>query len=103
MLSSISQGHAREAGREGERLHFAEGAPSHSGCAWDDFLDISCSQSLPLSSVLPLNFLVLLLLFSLWCSYEVGSYAGRILDSVVPTSLQMGIPCWLHLHQVMPG
>lgn len=31
-----------------------------SGCAWDDFLGISCSQSLSLSSALPLDFLVLL-------------------------------------------
>lgn len=103
MLSSISQGCAREAGREGERLHFSEGAPSHSTCAWDDFLDISCSWFLSFSSVLPLNFLVLLLLLSLWCSYEIGSYAGRILDSVVLACLEMGIPNWLHLHWVMAG
>lgn len=59
MLSSISQGHAREAGREGERLHFTEGAPSPRGCAWD----ISCSPFLLLSSILALNFLVPLLIF----------------------------------------
>jgi len=102
MLSSICQGRARETGREGERLNFSVGAPNHSGCAWDDFLGISCSQSLSLSSVLALNFFMLHYFF-LWCSYEVGSYAGRTLDSVVLASLQMGIPCWLLLQQVVPG
>lgn len=79
-------------------IAFAEGAPSHAGCAWGDFLDISRSQFSFAS-----EFLVLLLLLSPHCSYEVGSYAGRILGSVVPASLQLGIPCWLHLHQVAPG
>lgn len=78
----------------------------HGGCAWGGFLDISCSQPLSLSSLLPLRFGLFvcfsLLLLSLWCSYEVGGYAGRILGSVVQLSLQMDIASWLHLHRVMP-
>jgi len=70
MLSSTSQGQAGEARREREKLHVTEGLPAIVG----HILVIYCSSFLPLSSVLPLNFLVLLLPLSLQChcSYWQG-------------------------------
>lgn len=59
MLSAASQGRAGEAGREGECLLMRLTATT--AFHRDDFLVISCSQSSPLSLVLPLNFSVLLL------------------------------------------
>lgn len=59
MLSAASQGCAGEAGREGECLLM--GLTATTAFHRDDFLVISCSQSSPLSLVLPLNFSVLLL------------------------------------------
>lgn len=59
MLSAASQGRAGEAGREGECLQMRLTATT--AFHRDDFLVISCSQSSPLSLVLPLNFSVLLL------------------------------------------